>query len=380
MPTRPLQPMNEPRPPQHGLRRRTLLQAALPALAFGPSAVRAEVVIPIADMHSHFGILQRTALPSASFASDLRAQHVALIAWSLPSDLRWIREGETGIAQVSVPGAGELQAFFTDRLGRMRAYVQRSGLRLVLTQADVDACVAGESGVVLASEGADFLEGRVADLGAFYDRGLRHMQLVHYIRNPVGDLQTGPPAFNGLSDMGKQLIEACNDKGILVDLAHSSAAAVDQALAVAKAPVVWSHSWVDKSGGVPGDAYGYLQRRLSLDQARKISANGGVVGLWGLGLPRPGPSHTPGEGNWTVARGDTRSYARELANLVNWLGAEHVGIGTDMEGVGAGWSVNNYDHVRGVIETLQDMKLPSSVIEQVAYKNYARVLRAALRS
>jgi microsomal dipeptidase-like Zn-dependent dipeptidase len=65
---------------------------------------------------------------------------------------------------------------------------------------------------------------------------------------------------------------------------------------------------------------------------------------------------------------------------VNWLGAGHVGIGTDLEGVGAGWSVNSYDHVRSVIESLQDMKLPSGVIEQVAYANYARVLKAALRS
>jgi membrane dipeptidase len=232
---------------------------------------------------------------------------------------------------------------------------------------------------VLASEGTDYLEGRVEDLGAFRAQGLRHVQLVHYIHNPIGDFQTVPPVHNGLSEIGKRLVQACNEQGLLVDLAHCNAAAVDQALEVAKKPVVWSHSWVDQTGGRWQDRYGYLQRRLSLAQAKKIADRGGVVGLWGLALTKPGPSSTPGQGNWTVARGDTRAYAAEIANLVNWLGADHVGIGTDIEGVGAGWSVNNYADVRSVVDALQEMKLPASAIEQVACANYARVLKAALQ-
>jgi len=364
----------------HGLTRRVLLCAALPTLALGPRITHgADTRVPIADMHSHFGIITRPTLPSADFADELRAQRVALIAWSLPSDLRWVHAVATGIEQAREPGPGELSAFFHDRLVRMKAYIARSGLRPVLADADVDACLAGDSGVVLASEGADFLEGRVEDLGAFYAQGLRHVQLVHYIRNPIGDFQTVRPVHNGLSDAGKRLVEACNEQGLLVDLAHCSWPAVEQALEVAKKPVVWSHSWVDQTEGRWQDGVGYLQRRLSLAQAKKIADRGGVVGLWGLGLDKPGPSRTPGQGNWTVARGDMRGYAREIANLVNWVGADHVGIGTDIEGVGTGWSVNNYSHVRSVVEALQDMKLPASAIEQVACGNYARVLKAALK-
>jgi len=361
------------------VKRRTLLQA-LPALVFGASLARAEGAIPIADMHSHFGMLRRKSLPSAAFAGDLRAQRVALVAWALPSDLRWTRAVPTGIAQAGEPAPGELPAFFRDRLAKMKAYVTASGLRLVLAKADVDACIRGESGVVLAAEGADFLEGRVADLGRFYDLGLRHVQLVHYIRNPIGDFQTIAPVHNGLSAAGRRLVEACNEKGILVDLAHCSPAAVEQALAISTKPVVWSHSWVDTTEGRWQDGFGYLQRRLSLEQAKKIAAKGGVVGLWGLGLSKPGPSRTPGQGNWTVARGDPRGYARELANLVRWLGADHVGLGTDLEGVGDGWSVDDYDHVRSVIDFLRDMKLPADAVEKVACGNYARVLKTALRN
>src|SRR6185295_135137 len=130
-------------------------------------------------------------------------------------------------------------------LDAMKAYVERQKLKMVLTPADVDACVAGDAGVVLASEGADFLEGQVENLDAAYAKGLRHLQFVHYIRTPVGDFQTIAPEHNGLSEMGKRLVEACNAKGVLVDLAHSSAPAVDQALEIAKAPPIWSHGWVD---------------------------------------------------------------------------------------------------------------------------------------
>jgi membrane dipeptidase len=374
-------PLNDGIPTMtNGLTRRSLLHAALPALVLGPLAARgADLQVPIADMHSHFGIITRPTLPSAEFADELRAHRVALIVWALPSDLRWIRAVSTGIEQAREPVPGDLSAFFRERLGRMKAYVDRSGLRPVLASGDVDACLAGDSGVVLACEGADFLEGRVEGLGSFHAQGLRHLQLVHYIRNPIGDFQTVPPVHHGLSEVGKRLVEACNEHGILVDLAHCSAAAVDQALEIAKRPVVWSHSWVDQTGGRWQDRYGYLQRRLSLAQARKIADRGGVVGLWGLALTRPGPSSRPGQGNWTVARGDVRAYAAEIANLVDWLGAEHVGIGTDIEGMGAGWSVNDYGHVRSVVETLLEMKLPTGTVEKVACGNYARVLKAALK-
>lgn len=364
----------------NGLTRRALLCAALPTLALGPRAASgADARVPIADLHSHFGLITRPGLPSADFAAQLRAKRVALLAWSLPSDARWTRSGANGIEQAREPVPGELPQFFRRVLARMKDSVARSGLRPVFAGADVDACLAGDSGVVLASEGADFLEGRVEDLGAFHAMGLRHVQLVHYIRNPIGDFQTVPPIHHGLSDAGKRLVEACNEQGILVDVAHCSGPALEQALAIARKPVVWSHGWVDRVEGRWQDGAGYLQRRLSLAQARRIADGGGVVGLWGLALRRPGPSRTPGQGNWTVSGGDTRGYAREIVNLVNWIGADHVGIGSDVEGVGTNWSVDNYSHVRSVVDALQDMKLPASAIEQVACGNYARVLKAALK-
>ena len=359
--------------PSQGVSRRRALQAALALLAAGSLPARAQQKrVPIADMHSHYGMITRR-IANSGLAQDMRSHGICLVAWKLVADARWIRVTNAGIEQAGEPAPGDLARFFEPGFARMKAYVEEQKLRLVLRRADVDACLAGDSGIVLASEGADFLEGRVENLDAAYENGLRHLQLVHYIHTPVGDFQTAAPVHNGLSDMGKRLIEACNAKGVLVDLAHCSAQAVDQALDVAKSPVLWSHSWVEGDGGSWQDPYGYLKRRLSLAQAKKIAARGGVVGLWAFGLQRPGSG-------WSVGRGDTKAYARELAKLVDAIGPDHVGIGTDIEGVGPNWAVNDYGHVRSVVDALQDMKLDSSVVERVAYLNYARVLKEALKA
>jgi len=358
-----------PSPGFNRTRRRVLLTVAS-LLAPMQGARSADARIPLADMHSHYGLITRR-LESAGLAEEMRSQRVALVAWNLVADMLWIRAGETGISQVRTPGPGELAAHFTRTLGRMKAYIAAHGLKTVLGPADVDACVAGEPGIVLASEGADFLESRIERLDAAYAEGLRHLQFVHYIASPVGDAQTAAPTHTGLSNLGKQLIEACNARRILVDLAHSTGASIDQALAIAKVPFIWSHGWVGTTGGRWQDKYGYQQRRLSLADAKKIADRGGVIGLWGLGLSKP-------NADWPVGKGDTLAYARELAKLVDKLGSDHVAFGTDIEGVGPYAGINAYTQLRAVLAHLEVLKLPSAAIERIAYRNYARVLKGAL--
>jgi membrane dipeptidase len=340
------------------LSRRRLLQAAL--------------AVPIADMHSHYGMLTKKGI-EAGFAADLRKSGIALVAWKLVADLGFTRSTPSGIEQRSVPQPGELAKNFDRRLAAMKSYLAQQNLKTVLARADVDAAVAGEPHVVVASEGADFLEGKIDGLEGAYEKGLRHLQLVHYIRTPVGDRQTDKPTHDGLSELGKKLVEACNERGILVDLAHAAGPALDQALEIAKAPLIWSHGWVADEDGRWQDPNGFLQRRLSLAHAKKIADRGGVVGLWALGLNRPAAG-------WNAAPGNPASYARELKGLVGKLGADHVAIGTDIEGVGDGAAINTYSQLRTAVDALQGMGLDSAAVEKVAYANYARVLKAALKS
>jgi hypothetical protein len=94
-----------------------------------------------------------------------------------------------------------------------------------------------------------------------------------------------------------------------------------------------------------------------------------------FGLERPGG----GSEAWSVGRNDPKGYARERARLVDSIGADHVAIGTDLAGVGRNASVDGYQGVRRIVDHLQDLKLPDSVIERVACGNYARVLKAAMK-
>src|ERR1041385_6546882 len=77
--------------------------------------------------------------------------------------------------------------------------------------------------MIVAVEGADFLEGALAPLEAAHrDHRLRQLQLTHYRVNELGDIQTLPPVHGGLTAFGADVIRACNRLGIVVDVAHGT--------------------------------------------------------------------------------------------------------------------------------------------------------------
>src|SRR6185369_13408319 len=110
------------------------------------------------------------------------------------------------------------------------------------TPSDVKAAHrAGAPAIILDTEGLDFLEKKLERLEESYQRGLRHMQLVHYTPNDIGDFQTGAVTHNGLTPFGADVIRACNRLGVVVDVAHATADMTKQAVAVASKPLLLSH-------------------------------------------------------------------------------------------------------------------------------------------
>lgn len=326
--------------------------------------------MPVADMHTHVSRKSRASLP-LDLAEEMRANHVLLAAWSYPVDARWIKSTPTGIEQVAEPGPGEVAKGTQRALREMNEYVRGNQLGLVLNRADVDSALAGHPSVVLATEGADFLDGSTVNLDQAHANGLRHLQIAHYIRSNITDVQTQAPHHNGLSPFGAEVVAHALRKGMLVDLAHCTEPAVLQALKIAQKPMVWSHGWVHAQSGAFDDRLGWLRRRLSVSTAKKIADAGGVVGLWGLGLLHP-------TRDWEVRRNDPEGYARALRQLVNVLGEDHVAMGTDLNGLGDSGSVNSYSDVRKVILALQSSGLSEASVAKVSYRNYARVLRDVL--
>ena len=112
-----------------------------------------------------------------------------------------------------------------------------------------------------------------ANVKKFYDLGARYMSLAHNGHNQFSDSNTGEYdsiyLHNGISELGKQVIEKMNYYGIMVDISHPSKESIQQTIAHSKAPVIASHSSARALCDHP--------RNLDNEQLELIKANGGVV-------------------------------------------------------------------------------------------------------
>jgi membrane dipeptidase len=343
--------------------RRQLLKAGL-ALPFALSGGKAVAKDPIyiGDMHYHLLFIGPNPASTQPLAKNMAAGNATLVSWSLIGDLPWMTVTPRGFKQKGAPRAGETVSWLEKEMARVKAHLAEQNLKIVKTAEDVDLALKGEPHVVLSVEGASFLdEGVSQQLQAAYDMGIRHIQLVHYIRNSIGDFQTEKPEHGGLTEAGKKAVQECNRLGILVDLAHSTSAAVDQALAISTAPMVWSHSSVTKVRTPQWTMPVTQARQLTLEQAKAIAAKGGVVGLWAV---RSDAGATP------------EAYGDKLWEMADWLGEDHVAFGTDMNGL-ISPLLRNYSDVRRVVAHLERKPNGEARVRKLAIENYARVLRQA---
>jgi microsomal dipeptidase-like Zn-dependent dipeptidase len=193
----------------------------------------------------------------------------------------------------------------------------RSGGRLVVVRTARDlaeflrrrerepGAVAGLLGV----EGAYALEGDARNVDALFDAGFRMMAPTHFTDNEWGGSAHGA-GKGGLTERGREVVRRMEARGMLVDLAHASAATIDDVAAVATRPLVVSHT------GVRGTCDN--GRNLSDAQLRKIAATGGVVGI----------------GYWDAATcgTDARAVARAARHAAGVMGVAHVALGSDFDG------------------------------------------------
>lgn len=155
-------------------------------------------------------------------------------------------------------------------------FVQRLAARhpqhFKLARSADDLARAREQGTVasfLGAEGSHQLDGSLAVLREYARLGVRYLTLTHWLTTEFADSATDEPQHGGLSDRGRELVHELNRLGVLVDLSHVAATTMHDALDVASAPVIFSHSScraiTDHVRNVPDDV---LER---------MPANGGVV-------------------------------------------------------------------------------------------------------
>src|SRR4051794_15528731 len=206
---------------------------------------------------------------------------------------------------------------------------------------------------LLAIEGAHALDGDPANVDVVADAGFRMMSPSHFFDNEFGGSAHGLEK-GGLTDAGREMVRRMEARGMLVDLAHASAATIDDVLEMAARPVVASHTGVR---GVADTA-----RNLTDDHLRGIAATGGLVGV----------------GFWPTACGgdDVASIAHSIVYAVNVAGADHVGLGSAFDGaVPVPIDAAGLVHIT---DALLDAGLDEVVIAKVMGGNARRLLAETL--
>ena len=339
-----------------------LLAAQMPLPGLRQIARASSRPIHIADMHFHLFFEGRRPAHTQPLAANMARGNATLVSWSVVGDQRWLQITGRGIVPKGRPRPGQAIAWLREEMARVKGHLSRQGLRIALGPQDVRRAAEGEPHVVLSVEGATFADDGVDQVLAAYQMGVRHIQLVHFIANRIGDMQTEAAVFGGLSAYGREVVETCNKLGVLIDLAHCTDRAVEQVLEVSKQPVVWSHSSLQGWRSVLPFAPTFARRQLSVSVASDIAKRGGVIGLWALGA----------DVGTTV-----ESYTDRILDLASQLGDEHVAFGTDMNALSRP-AIRNFADLRAVVDLMLKRGMPEEKVRNIAFNNYARVLTAAM--
>ena len=339
--------------------------AATAACTAAPTA--AATTAPLADarpmdLHSHAGrvILGRLRQrPPEPIAAPMRDGGMALIALAMVADTPTTQvTPDNRIAAFRPPEPGELARHGEAAFQRLAGIAHDQDLRLVTDRTGLAAVTGGGAGpaILVAAEGADFLEGRLEALEeAFRTHHLRHLQLVHYRVNELGDIQTEPPVHQGLTSFGAEVVRGCNRLGIVVDVAHASFLTTRGVAEASSRPLILSHTSIAQRPGP-------RSRQITADHARLVAGTGGVIGIW------PPASIFP----------TLRAYAEGLARSVDVVGIDHVGIGTDMQGLLSPACFADYRQTPALAEALLVAGFGAAEAAKVLGGNYARVLETVL--
>jgi len=311
------------------------------------------------DVHTHGGTTGITsqAPPNDDLASGMRAGSLAVACLADVPDGPILGRNPAGVlAALQTPEPGQLYKYHLGRLDWVDEMVANHGLRRALSAADLEAAhAAGQPAIVGDVEGLDFLEGRLERLEQAHQRGVRHVQLVHYTPNDIGDFQTGIVTHRGLTSFGAEVIRACHRLGFVCDVAHATEDMVKQAVKVATKPLLLSHTAISGSRAMgPTPLTG---RQISTDHARAIAETGGAIGIWHF-FP------------------SLDKYVEGLKEMVDVVGIEHVCIGTDQQ-VAPGILQNYAQWVHLVAAMLRGGFTPEEA-GKIAGGNYMRLFRAAV--
>jgi membrane dipeptidase len=177
---------------------------------------------------------------------------------------------------------------------------------------------------VLGMEGGHAIENSLGALRAYYDLGARYMTLTHSGNNDWADSGTDDPEHDGLTEFGEEVVREMNRLGMMVDLSHTSPETMNDALDVAEAPVIFSHSSAQAVTAHP--------RNVPDQVLRRLPDNGGVVMVTFVPAFISDAVRTF-DGSGDPPRATLADVADHIEHIRDVAGIDHVGIGSDFDGI-----------------------------------------------
>ena len=244
-------------------------------------------------------------------------------------------------------------------------------MKVVRTAEELESCLHnGVLAAVLHFEGAENLGPNPGALEDLYGAGLRSLGLVWSRPNAYGygvpfRFSASPDTGPGLTDAGRELVRECNRLGVLLDLSHLNERGFWEVVEITEAPLVATHS--------NAHALCPTTRNLTDRQLDAIRDSGGMVGVnFAVGFLR--------EDGRDEENAPLETVVRHVDYLVERLGIEHVGFGSDFDGAKIPREIGDASGLLKLLEALRDRGYDADALKKVTHENWLRVLRETWRS
>lgn len=307
----------------------------------------------------------RSRTPGQTDIPRLRAGMVGAQFWSVYVPYEAIEEGAARVQLEQIDIANRVIAMYPDVF------------EPAFSASDIErAFGSGRIASLLGMEGGHAIENSLGALRAYYQVGVRYMTLTHSNSLDWVDSATDTALHDGLTRFGEEVVREMNRLGMLVDLSHVSAAAMHDVLDVAEAPVIFSHS----------AAFALIPhpRNVPDDVLRRLPQNGGVVMVCFV---------EPFVNNESMAWWDLPPEEREkreqppatleevadhIEHIRDVAGIEHVGIGSDFDGISRGpIGLEDVSKFPDLFAELSRRGWSEKQLAMLAGENVLRVLREA---
>jgi membrane dipeptidase len=252
-----------------------------------------------------------------------------------------------------------------ERIADELASIAERDLFLVRTVAELQLCLAGEeTGAILHFEGAEPVEPGLGNLDAWVGRGLRSLGIVWSRPNAFGhgvpfSFPGTPDTGPGLTRAGRELVRACNELGVMIDVAHLNEAGFRDVARLSDRPLVSTHSGVHALCPIP--------RSLTDEQLDTIRDSGGLAAIvFDTPMTRADADLVDDTPIDTIL--DHIDYVAQR------IGVEHVALGSDFDGAHPPNALADATKVPALIDALAARGWSDDDLRALGHRNWLRVL------